>query len=69
MVDTKLIKSKMVLKDMTMEMLAKSIGISSKTLYTRFKSKKFHSDEIVLIAKVLDIQSPAEIFFNDNVTY
>jgi len=69
MVNTKLIRSKMILKDISMEDMAKEIKVSTKTLYTRFKNGRFNSNEIEIITRLLDIEDPIEIFFPDLVTY
>ena len=43
--------------------MARVIGISPKTFYTRMKKKEFGSDEIEIMIKELDITNPMEIFF------
>lgn len=43
--------------------VAKAIGITPKTFYTKMKSGVFGSDEIEAMISVLKIDKPMEIFF------
>jgi transcriptional regulator with XRE-family HTH domain len=65
MILTQEIKARMTAKEITQEELARKLGITSKTLGTRFKTKIFPSDEIDSIIKILDIKNPMDIFFVD----
>ena len=62
------IKGRMVAKGITHEELAKSLGISKKTLYLKFKRGIFGSDEMFKMIEVLDIENPSAIFFSKEVT-
>ena len=48
--------------------LAKSIGMTPKTLYNKIKKGVFGSDEIERIVEVLHISDPVSIFFAQEVT-
>ena len=48
--------------------VAKALNMSSKTFYTRMKSKVFGSDEIERMIDYLDISDPMPIFFDNKVT-
>jgi hypothetical protein len=63
MLDVRQLKAKMVFSGYTQEMLAKEVGISTKTFWNRLKSGVFRSDEIELICKALNIDDPTPIFF------
>ena len=43
--------------------VAKAIGITPKTFYTKMKNGVFGSDEIEAMISVLKIDKPMEIFF------
>lgn len=43
--------------------VAKAIGVSPKTFYTKMKKGVFGSDEIQIMIDDLDIDQPMEIFF------
>lgn len=43
--------------------VAKAIGITPKTFYSKMKSGVFGSDEIEAMIAVLKIQNPMDIFF------
>lgn len=43
--------------------IAKAIGVSPKTFYTKMKKGVFGSDEIQIMIRDLDIDNPLEIFF------
>lgn len=62
------IKGKMRAKGITQDMLARELGISSKTLSSRFSRGIFGSNEIEKLIKVLDIKNPIDIFFTNDVT-
>lgn len=61
-------KAAMVRKGYTQKALAKILGISEKTFYDRMKNKRFGSDEIEKLIKVLEISDPMPIFFSGIVT-
>ncbi len=43
--------------------VAKAIGITPKTFYTKMNKKVFGSDEIFVMIKFLDIEDPMSVFF------
>jgi predicted transcriptional regulator len=45
--------------------VAEKIGITPKTFYLKMKKGVFGSDEIEAMVKLLDIESPMDIFFAD----
>lgn len=61
-------KAAMVRKGYTQKALAKILDISEKTFYDRMKNKRFGSDEIEKLIKVLEISDPMPIFFSGIVT-
>lgn len=69
MVDIQKLKAAVVAKGMTYGEAAEKIGISRKTWYDRMNAKKFDSDEMYRLIKVLEISDPAAVFFADEVTY
>lgn len=62
------IKGRIVAKGLTQEEFAKLLGISARTLTSRFKKGFFGSDEMTKMIEILDIKNPSEIFFNIKVT-
>lgn len=65
MVDTRKLRSQMVLKGYTIKTLAEKIGISEKTLSTKINKtpNKFTQEEMSEIVHALDIENPVNIFF------
>jgi transcriptional regulator with XRE-family HTH domain len=61
-------RAAMVRKGYTQKALAKILGMSEKTFYDRIKNKRFGSDEIEKLIKVLEISDPMPIFFSGIVT-
>ena len=57
------LKAAMVLKGYTSEKLAKELGITTRTLSTRFKTGDFGTKEIEIMVDVLSIEDPMSIFF------
>lgn len=68
MIDTNALRGKIAEKGMSQSDVAKAIGITPKTFYTKMDKKVFGSDEIEAMIEILDIQDPARIFFADKVT-
>ncbi len=64
MVKVNELKGLMVARGYTQEKLAKKLGISSRTLSSRFKKGIFPSNEMQLLVEILNIENPAYIFFN-----
>ena len=48
--------------------MAKRIGVTPKTFYTKMKKGVFGSDEIEKMIQILDIKDPARIFFANVVS-
>jgi len=67
-VDVNKLKAAVVEKGLGYGEVAEKIGMSRKTWYDRIASKKFNSDEMYRLIKVLDIEDPTAIFFADEVT-
>ena len=63
MVDTKRLKGVIVANGKTQKEVAKHLGISEKTFYTRMKNGVFGSDEIEKMIDYLKIDDPISIFF------
>lgn len=55
-------------KNMSQSDVAKVIGITPKTFYTKMKKGVFGSDEIDAMISLLDIKNPVDIFFCATVT-
>ena len=55
-------------KGLTQEQVAKEIGITPKTFYSKMKKGVFGTDEAMRIAVLLDIKDPGSIFFSKEVT-
>ena len=63
MVNTDEIRARMALLGITQKDLAKTIGISEKTMSFKMRSGKFGLEEAKILIQVLDIKNPSEIFF------
>lgn len=69
MINVQKLKGKMAEKGYNGVYMAKVIGRTPKTFYSKMKKGVFDSDEIEKIVDVLDnIDDPSEIFFADKVT-
>ena len=68
MIDTNALRGRIAEKGMSQSDVAKAIGITPKTFYTKMDKKVFGSDEIDAMIELLDIDDPARIFFADKVT-
>lgn len=64
MVNVSELKAAIVRKGLTQKAVAKAIGISEQTFCRRMKAKAFGTDEAEKIAKLLEIQNPSAIFFD-----
>lgn len=62
MVDVASLKAEMARHDITQKELAKCMGISQRTLYNKFKSGIFGSDEMEKMIDILKIDNPAAVF-------
>lgn len=68
MVNTNALKAEWVKKGLNQSQVAKSIGISSRTMSHRMKERVFGTDEVERLIVLLDIDNPLPIFFADTVT-
>lgn len=68
MVDTKALKKIIFDRDLSQRKVAKHIGMSEKTFYSKMKRGVFDSDEIESLIEFLEIENPAPIFFAKKVT-
>lgn len=46
----------------TQEKVAKAIGITPKTFYSKMKKGVFGTDEVMRMVELLEIENPADIF-------
>lgn len=63
MIRTDKLRGVIAQRDMSQSDVAKAIGITPKTFYTKMKNGVFGSDEIEAMISVLKIDKPMEIFF------
>lgn len=68
MMDVNRLKGIIVQNGKTQEDVAKVIGITPKTFYSKMKKGVFGSDEIDKMIDYLKIEDPAAIFFAKSVT-
>ncbi len=59
------LKGIIVQNGLSQQKVAKKLGITPKTFYSKMKSGVFTSNEIKIMIKELNINNPVEIFFND----
>ena len=63
MVRTDLLRGLIAQKGKSQSDVAKALGITPKTFYTKMKTGIFGSDEMEALIQLLDIDNPADIFF------
>ena len=63
MVDTNKLRGLIAERGLTGGQVAKKIGISDKTFYSKMKTGAFGVDEANKMIMVLNIENPCEIFF------
>ncbi len=63
MIDTDELRGIIAKRHKTQVDVAKKIGITPKTFYTKMQKGVFGSDEIQIMIEDLDIKNPMEIFF------
>ena len=68
MVDVNKLKGIIVSNAKTQEDVAKHVGITPKTFYSKMKKGVFGSDEIDKMIDYLNIEDPAAIFFAKTVS-
>lgn len=69
MIDVNKLRGKMAERGRSGQAMAKVIGKTPKTFYTKMKAGVFDSDEIEAMVRDLEIENPMEIFFADKVTW
>lgn len=65
MIKTQELKAYIVKNGMTQQDVARILGISSKTFYSKMKKGEFGSEEIKTMIEILNIIDPISIFFAD----
>ena len=68
MIDVNKLRGRMAEKNRNGRDMARVIGKTPKTFYSKMKAGVFDSDEIEAMVRDLDIQNPLEIFFANEVT-
>lgn len=67
-VDIEALKLAMFKRGFSQTSLAKEIGISPRTVYSRFRNGKFRLNEIEAIKDALKLEDPVAIFFAKKVS-
>ena len=67
MIRTNELKGIIVKQGYSQRKVAKLLGLSEKTFYSKMKKGVFNSDEIEALIRLLDISDPVSIFFTDHV--
>lgn len=68
MVDTNALRGLLAQNGFSQSRIAKKLGITPKTFYSKMNKRIFDSDEIESMIKILKIKDPIAIFFADEVT-
>ena len=68
MIDVNKLRGRMAEKNRNGRDMAKVIGKTPKTFYSKMKAGVFDSDEIEAMVRDLEINNPMEIFFANEVT-
>jgi len=68
MVDTLELKAQIARNGMTAKEVYSAMGITKRVWYDKMKKKKFDSDDMYSLIKILKIENPTPIFFADEVT-
>lgn len=68
MIDTNALKAVIVSHGMTQQEVAKKLGMTPKTFYSKMKKGVFGSDEMEGMIALLSIKNPCTIFFADERT-
>ena len=63
-----MLKAIIVSKEMTQQEVAKQMGITPKTFYSKMKKGVFGSDDMEKLIDILSIENPSDIFFAKKVT-
>lgn len=67
MIDVNMLKGLIVTKGLSQRQVAKMLGITEKTFYSKMKKGIFNSVEMELMIDILNIKDPNEIFFAKKV--
>jgi DNA-binding NtrC family response regulator len=67
-IDTNALKGIIVANGYSQRKVAKQLGMTEKTFYSKMNKGVFDSDEIENMIDILNIKNPVEIFFAKNVT-
>jgi len=62
MVNVNKLKARIVEKGLTQEVVMTEMGLTKRMWYDRMVKRKFDSDEIYSLIKILDIDDPTPIF-------
>ena len=68
MIQTRLLKGKMVERGYSTKMMADALGITPQTFYSKMKKGVFDSDEISKMIELLSITNGMDIFFAKQVS-
>ena len=68
MINSNMIRAKIVEKGMNQQQMAEQLGMSAKTFSIKMKNGKFGLDEAEKMIKILEIDKPEIYFFNKAVT-
>lgn len=68
MIDTNALKGIIVANGLTQQDVAKKIGITPKSFYSKMKKGVFGSDEMETMIAYLNIENPVDIFFANERT-
>lgn len=63
MIDTNALRGVIVANGLTQQAVARELGMSSKTFYSKMKKGVFGSNEMEAMIHLLSIENPQEIFF------
>jgi hypothetical protein len=68
MIDTAALRGIIAEKGFSQRAIAQKLGMTDKTFYSKMNKKKFDSDEMNAMVRILEIKNPSEIFFARKVT-
>lgn len=68
MIDTAALRGIIAEKGFSQRAIAQKLGMTDKTFYSKMNKKKFDSDEMNAMVRILEIKNPSEIFFAQKVT-
>lgn len=69
MIDVNALRGIIVSKGYSQRKIAKQLGMTEKTFYSKMRKGIFESDEIEQMIIILKIENAMDIFFKDIVTY